>query len=141
MEWQERMAIFQKLVSLPSPQFEQFIFVVNPPPGIIPPHQAAQGDRVKALLDWAINREPSLNSLDDIYAKVVQSSGSFPSLENPYPHSKKHLDSIDLQAKGEYSICPSSQASEEISLLHEDIQSSGESPPLVSFFFVYCSDF
>ena len=50
---EERRELFQVLVSLPGPQFQQLVFIVNPPRGVVPPEPAAQATRVAALLDWA----------------------------------------------------------------------------------------
>jgi hypothetical protein len=41
------------LSSLPVPQFEQIVFVLQPPAGNVPPASAPQGQRVPALLEWA----------------------------------------------------------------------------------------
>ena len=47
-----RLILFQTLSALPSAQFEELRFVLNPPPGIVPEGAAAQGNRVSALLSW-----------------------------------------------------------------------------------------
>ncbi len=48
-----RNELMRKLNSLSSPQFNELIFNIKPPAGIVPPPSAAQGDRVFALLSWA----------------------------------------------------------------------------------------
>ncbi len=53
MSLQARSSLFQILSALPSPQFEQLRFTLNPPPGLVPEGVAAQGNRVAALLSWA----------------------------------------------------------------------------------------
>lgn len=67
-----RLALFQNLASLPGPQFEQILFALDPPPGIVPGAQAAQGNRVKALLDWATSTGPGLNDVDAIYTQIIR---------------------------------------------------------------------
>jgi hypothetical protein len=49
----ERFALVGKLNALPPQQFNMILFALSPPPGLIPPMPAPQGDRVVALLGWA----------------------------------------------------------------------------------------
>ncbi|MDB9529951.1 pentapeptide repeat-containing protein [Oscillatoria sp. CS-180] len=50
---------------LPSAQFEELCFALNPPKGILPSNTAPQGERTKALLDWAEGPTgPGLVSID-----------------------------------------------------------------------------
>ena len=67
-----RLALFQNLVSLPGPQFEQVLFALDPPPGNVPSAQAPQGDRVKALLDWATSIGPGLGEVDAVYDQIAR---------------------------------------------------------------------
>ncbi|HIK43963.1 MAG TPA: toll/interleukin-1 receptor domain-containing protein [Leptolyngbyaceae cyanobacterium M65_K2018_010] len=67
----QRLALFQKLTRLPSPQFEQILFALDPPAGNVPSAQAPQADRVKALLDWATRLGPGLESVEAVYNQVV----------------------------------------------------------------------
>lgn len=70
----QRLTLFRKLVSLPGPQFGQVLFVLNPPPGNVPPAQAAQGERVAALLDWADSGIGcGLDKVEAIYGQVIES--------------------------------------------------------------------
>jgi hypothetical protein len=48
-----RGQLFQVLSSLPGPQFEQLLFMLNPPAGNMPGPSAPQASRVMALLSWA----------------------------------------------------------------------------------------
>ncbi len=48
-----RGKLFQLLSSLPGPQFEQLLFMLNPPGGNVPGSSAPQASRVMALLSWA----------------------------------------------------------------------------------------
>lgn len=50
---QARLKLMQKLSGLPNPQFEQIVFVLQPPAGSIPGSSAPLGNRVAALLNWA----------------------------------------------------------------------------------------
>ena len=67
-----RLSLFQNLASLPGPQFEQILFALAPPPGNIPGAQAPQGDRVKALLDWATSIGPGLSDIEAIYNQIIR---------------------------------------------------------------------
>jgi hypothetical protein len=49
----ERLVLVQKLNALAPQQLNMLIFALDPPPGLIPPMPAAQGDRTFALLSWA----------------------------------------------------------------------------------------
>ena len=60
----ERLQLFDKLQNLLDADFEQLIFALNPPPGIIPPPSEKQSLRVSALLTWAQNS--SVLKLDEI---------------------------------------------------------------------------
>jgi hypothetical protein len=48
----ERLKLIQTLNGLPMTQFEELAIALNPPPGILPPNLAAQGNRAPALLQW-----------------------------------------------------------------------------------------
>ncbi|WP_240966809.1 NB-ARC domain-containing protein [Nodosilinea sp. P-1105] len=49
----ERLRLIQLLNALPSSQFEEIVFALDLPRGILTSGIGAQGNRVKALLDWA----------------------------------------------------------------------------------------
>ncbi|MDJ0707007.1 MAG: CHAT domain-containing protein [Leptolyngbyaceae cyanobacterium MO_188.B28] len=49
---QKRLALFQTLLSLPGPQFEQLVFSLNVPRGNLGGASAAQGERAPKLLEW-----------------------------------------------------------------------------------------
>jgi hypothetical protein len=49
----ERRKLMQTLNSLVVQQFNELLFDIDPPSGIVPPPPASQGDRVYALLTWA----------------------------------------------------------------------------------------
>jgi TIR domain-containing protein len=49
----ERLQFMQRLNALAPQQFNMLIFAMSPPPGLIPPMPAPQGDRTSALLGWA----------------------------------------------------------------------------------------
>jgi hypothetical protein len=67
----DRLALYQKLVSLPPPQFEQVLFSLQPPPGNVPSPQAAQGERVSALLIWAESIGCGLDQVEATYTLVI----------------------------------------------------------------------
>jgi hypothetical protein len=49
----ERLQLIQKLNATAAQQFNMIVFALNPPPGLVPPMPAPQGDRTFALLSWA----------------------------------------------------------------------------------------
>ncbi len=49
----QRLQFMQQLNDLIPQQFNMLVFAVSPPPGLIPPMPAPQGDRATALLSWA----------------------------------------------------------------------------------------
>jgi tetratricopeptide (TPR) repeat protein len=67
----DRLALYQKLVTLPPPQFEQVLFSLKPPFGNVPSSQAAQGDRVSALLIWAESIGCGLDQVETTYTQVI----------------------------------------------------------------------
>jgi hypothetical protein len=67
-----RLDLFQKLVSLPGPQFEQVLFALSPPPGIVSSAQAPQGYRVKELLEWANSTGHGLSEVEAVYNQIVR---------------------------------------------------------------------
>ncbi|MEM6517711.1 MAG: CHAT domain-containing protein [Cyanobacteria bacterium P01_C01_bin.70] len=74
----ERLALIQTLNQLPRATFEELVMALNPPPGILPPNIAAQGDRTPALLQWVEGIGPGLPHLHAILNLVRQSSGQTP---------------------------------------------------------------
>ncbi|NER85198.1 MAG: NACHT domain-containing protein, partial [Leptolyngbya sp. SIO1D8] len=50
---EDRLKLIRQLNNLSQPQFNELLFALNPPGGIVPGTASAQGDRSKALLDWA----------------------------------------------------------------------------------------
>ena len=67
-----RLALFQNLARLPGPQFEQVLFALDPPSGIVASAQAPQGNRVKDLLDWATSTGPSLSEVEAVYNLIIR---------------------------------------------------------------------
>ncbi|NER83174.1 MAG: hypothetical protein F6K42_27200, partial [Leptolyngbya sp. SIO1D8] len=49
----DRLELIRQLNSLSQPQFNELLFALRPPGGVVPGTASAQGDRSKALLDWA----------------------------------------------------------------------------------------
>jgi hypothetical protein len=67
----QRLDLFQRLSKLPSPQFEQLLFALNPPQGNLPSAQAPQSNQVRALLEWATSIGPGLTAVETVYNQVV----------------------------------------------------------------------
>jgi hypothetical protein len=69
---QKRLALFQRLSSLPGPQFEQVVFALRPPAGNVPPASAPLGQRVSALLEWAESPMGcGLETLEQVLALIL----------------------------------------------------------------------
>ena len=49
----ERISLAQRINALPRSEFEQLLFALGPPRGVIPSSDASQGMRASALLSWA----------------------------------------------------------------------------------------
>ena len=66
------MELINALARLPGPQFSQLLFVVNPPPGVLPTGVAPQLDQAKALLTWARN-DPnySLGQVEQVLDEIL----------------------------------------------------------------------
>ncbi len=65
-----RSRLFRTLSGLVSGHFEELVFALNPPEGIIPDQSAPQGSRVSALLQWA--ESPTGRGLAEIQAYLEQ---------------------------------------------------------------------
>ncbi len=68
----ERLKLIQTLNGLPGQQFEELIFGLNPPPGVMPPGFASQGNRTPILLQWAEGPTgPGLVAVQEILSLVI----------------------------------------------------------------------
>jgi hypothetical protein len=65
-----RLALSEALVKLPDPQFKQLVFALKLPAGILPSDQAAQGDRVASLLQWAEQSGPGLGEVQELLKRI-----------------------------------------------------------------------
>jgi hypothetical protein len=67
-----RLEIVKTLASLPSPKFQEFLFVVNPPLEVISPNTAPQLEQAVELLKWLEKLNPSIfKEIDSIIASVI----------------------------------------------------------------------
>ena len=67
-----RLGLSEDLNSLPEPQFEQLIFALHLPQGIIPPTTAPQGQRTSALLTWAESLQgPGLHEVKNTLNQIL----------------------------------------------------------------------
>ena len=48
----DRLKNIRYLNQLPESQFEELLYALNPPSGVVPGKSAPQGDRVSSLLAW-----------------------------------------------------------------------------------------
>lgn len=68
----ERLAILQKLNSLPLSQFEEVVFALDPPSRVISSYSLPQEGRTKALLVWLEGPEGlGLEELDDVLEVIL----------------------------------------------------------------------
>ena len=67
----ERQELIKTLSDLPSAQFEQILFTLGPPGGVVPTANAPQGERVATLLGWVEKTGPGLNQLREILYEVL----------------------------------------------------------------------
>lgn len=72
----ERLKLIQTLNGLPVTQFEELAIALNPPPGILPPNIAAQGNRAPALLQWVEGPTgPGLTGLCELLNLYLNTDG------------------------------------------------------------------
>lgn len=74
------LALREALLKLPDSQFKRLVFALNPPPGILPSHLAAQGDRAIVLPQWVENSGPGLAVLQRALAQIAG-----PEIASPAP--------------------------------------------------------
>ena len=68
----DRLLLIQSLNALPSAQFDELIFALQPPKGNIPGNTAPQSSRSTALLEWAESSiGPGLQALEELLNKFV----------------------------------------------------------------------
>lgn len=68
----DRRQLIRTLTELISADFNEILFVINPPPGIIQPPPATQSDRVYALLTWAESKTGcGLEKVREVLAEVT----------------------------------------------------------------------
>jgi energy-coupling factor transporter ATP-binding protein EcfA2 len=67
----DRQNLVKTLSSLPAAQFEQLLFAVEPPDGILPAKTAPQGERTTALLGWAETTGPGLKTVHVVLYEIL----------------------------------------------------------------------
>lgn len=80
----DRLELIKKLSSLPAAQFSQLEFSLNLPKGILPGDNAPQGNRAKALLDWAETTGPGLKEVQSVLLKILVTEPPAPAGTCPY---------------------------------------------------------
>jgi len=69
---EDRLWLIKTVSALTVPQFDQLVFVLNPPDGIVPPNPAALGNRSVELLSWAKGPTgPGLSRFLDLFTEVT----------------------------------------------------------------------
>jgi hypothetical protein len=69
---QDRLWLITTLNALVPMQFEELLFALDPPSAYIPGNSAPQGNRSKALLDWAkAPGGPGLSAVEKLLRQVI----------------------------------------------------------------------
>ena len=68
----ERLCLIQTLNALPPTQFDELVFALDPPKGVVASNTAAQGRRSKDLLDWLEGSSgPGLAAADEVLQVLI----------------------------------------------------------------------
>lgn len=68
----ERLRLIKQLSALPEAQFDQILFALNPPPGLISTAASSQGHRVNDFLKWAEGPTgPNLETVLELLAEYI----------------------------------------------------------------------
>lgn len=68
----DRLCLIQTINALPPTQFDELVFALNPPKGIVASSTAAQGQRSKDLLDWLEGSSgPGLAAADEVLQVLI----------------------------------------------------------------------
>ena len=122
----ERLALIQMLNKLPRAKFDELVMALNPPPGILPPSIAAQGDRTPALLQWVEGIGPGLPQLQAILNLILQPSDahqSSPGSEPTKPSSSPNLQAVSSTRQGYYQR-QITQLEEQLAAVESDLETA-----------------
>jgi uncharacterized protein YjbI with pentapeptide repeats len=68
----DRLCLIQTINALPQTQFDELVFALDPPKGVIASNTAAQGTRSKDLLDWLEGSSgPGLAAADEVLQVLI----------------------------------------------------------------------
>ena len=68
----DRLCLIQTINALPPTQFDELVFALNPPKGVVASSTAAQGTRSKDLLDWLEGSSgPGLAAADEVLQVLI----------------------------------------------------------------------
>jgi hypothetical protein len=68
----DRLCLIQTINALPQTQFDELVFALNPPKGVVASSTAAQGTRSKDLLDWLEGSSgPGLAAADEVLQVLI----------------------------------------------------------------------
>ena len=68
----DRLCLIQTINALPPTQFDELVFALNPPKGVVASSTAAQGQRSKDLLDWLEGSSaPGLAAADEVLQVLI----------------------------------------------------------------------
>lgn len=68
----DRLCLIQTINALPPTQFDELVFALNPPKGVVASNSAPQGTRSKDLLDWMEGSSgPGLAAADEVLQVLI----------------------------------------------------------------------
>jgi len=68
----DRLCLIQTINALPPTQFDELVFALDPPKGVVSPNNAPQGQRSKDLLDWLEGSSgPGLVAADEVLQILI----------------------------------------------------------------------
>jgi formylglycine-generating enzyme required for sulfatase activity len=107
----QRLELIRLVNRLSSTEFGELLFALNPPEGIVPSGEAAQGDRAKALMSWVEGPTGCglaifLEMLDAIAPGTFKVQSQFPSSQATSPVTTPSLSDSNLNRASELAITP-----------------------------------
>ncbi len=120
----ERLKLIQSLNGLPVTQFEELAIALNPPPGILPPNMAAQGNRAPALLQWVEGPTgPGLPLLCDLLNLYLNPESQTGDQQSGAGAVSGHRESLSTTRKGFYER-QKAQLEEELAAVESDLETA-----------------
>ncbi|MGD1908252.1 MAG: formylglycine-generating enzyme family protein [Leptolyngbyaceae cyanobacterium] len=115
----KRLELIRLINALPDPEFDEMAFALNPRGGIVPPSEAAQGRRGKALLEWVEGPTGcGMAAFLELFNAIA--SGKFEPaslISHPKPHAPASAVTLKQTASPQSQpVAPSSKANPSLTL-------------------------